>query len=399
MNVSAWRLAAPYAAAAMLGGACAGAVAIAPALAATGASQSVPAQSVPAQRSLDSVSCVSRLSCVAVGQRVTTSNRDLNFAESWNGSKWRTLPQPPSPGSLDGLLAVSCTGPTACIAVGGYVEGTKPSARSLALAERWNGRAWTVLPVRDPGPSINLLTTVSCTAADSCVAVGWYGSGDLSPLLAEHWNGSSWQLMKTKATPTVQWSGLSCATAASCVAVGSSQGPGSTAGLVTAVWNGAAWQPADAPAPAGRFVGLASVSCASAAGCIAVGNYVTIAGAPKTLAEAWNGRRWRELAALTPAGTRGGAGLHGVWCVRPDSCVAIGGADQVLLSEEWNGHAWRMTRAKGEPGTDVASNLLGISCWQARGCMAVGDYFGLSGVVYPLAEDWNGTAWRLLPAG
>ena len=43
----------------------------------------------------------------------------------------------------------------------------------------------------------------------------------------------------------------------------------------------------------------------------------------------------------------------------------------------------------------AARELLGVSCVTARNCLAVGiDRDALKGAGGPLAETWNGTAWR-----
>jgi hypothetical protein len=356
--------------------------------------------SVPAQLSLNGVSCVSASDCVAVGQRVTTANRDLTFAEGWNGRRWQVLPQPPSPGSMDSLAAVSCASRSACMAVGSYETITptkpKPHVQFLNLAELWNGRAWKLLATPEHGTG-NQLTGVSCTAPGRCVAVGW----SLAGTIAESWNGSLWRLMPTpNPAPEIVLNSVSCATRTDCVTVGGEgfgDGP-----LVAEVWNGRSWQVRDPRNPSSIVDALASVSCPSPAGCTAVGNYLTPPGVnspslPKTLAEAWDGKSWRILDAITPAGTKAGAGLHGVACVKASSCLAIGGADEGLLSEQWNGHAWRLTSApRQQPLNVAATNLFGIACWQASRCMTVGDYFGASQVIYPLAEEWNGTTWRVV---
>jgi hypothetical protein len=375
----------------------------APAMAVTG--RTPAAVKVPAEHSLAGVSCVSGINCMAVGQRVTTADRDLNFADSWNGAHWQAGRQPASPGKLDSLSAVSCTTRSACMAVGSYLagvkKGEKKSGRLVTLADSWNGRSWTQLATLNPSKTANLLAGVSCVSARSCAVVGDYGNSQAEDqFLAEHWNGSRWQPMKTTGvTPTVIWDSVSCPAAGSCVAVSYSPSMGSSPQLYTRVWNGAIWRIVTAPAPPNTYAALASVSCARPGSCVAVGNYLTAAGAPRTLAEAWNGTSWRVLAALTPPGTRAGAGLHGIWCLQSGSCIAVGGADAALIGERWNGHAWHYTTPPRQPGKNVSSNLSGIACWQARGCMAVGDYFGASQIVYPLAESWNGTSWQLALGG
>jgi hypothetical protein len=73
---------------------------------------------------------------------------------------------------------VSCSGPSACIAVGLYdTPEPYPQIRTAyqTLIESWNGSAWSIVP--SPNASqINLLLGVSCSSSSTCTAVGYYGS-------------------------------------------------------------------------------------------------------------------------------------------------------------------------------------------------------------------------------
>jgi hypothetical protein len=60
----------------------------------------------------------------------------------------------------------------ACVAVGSYFHGRTDG---LTLAGHFNGVRWTVQPTpHPPGGQDNELTSVSCTSATRCVAVGDY---------------------------------------------------------------------------------------------------------------------------------------------------------------------------------------------------------------------------------
>jgi hypothetical protein len=87
------------------------------------------------------------------------------LAERWNGSQWSIIPTIAPNGSA--LLAVSCTSGTACTAVG-YQPGRR--LFRLPLVERWNGSRWSIqrialpkllLHERPPGGT-NQLGAVSC---------------------------------------------------------------------------------------------------------------------------------------------------------------------------------------------------------------------------------------------
>ena len=76
-------------------------------------------------------------------------------------------------------------------------RGLGPAGISRPLAERWNGHAWVIQPALHPaGASLSELNAVSCATATSCLAVGTIpavGSSMGTPL-AESWDGSAWTL-------------------------------------------------------------------------------------------------------------------------------------------------------------------------------------------------------------
>jgi hypothetical protein len=73
---------------------------------------------------------------MAVGSDDNAAGAEQATAQEWNGTAWRLLTAG-SPAGNDQLTGVSCTGPSACMAVGVTWEGAVEST----LAERWNGRA------------------------------------------------------------------------------------------------------------------------------------------------------------------------------------------------------------------------------------------------------------------
>ena len=151
-----------------------------------------------------SVSCPSASFCMAVGTD-DIGGTIGSLAEQWNGSSWVIESTPAL--HTAGLFGVSCRSATLCTAVGEYYHGYG----FVTLAERWNGTSWTVQSTPNPpGSPTNsvALTSVDCTAASSCMAMGG--------TFAEHWNGTKWKLLTVPVTLT----SVSCVTGASCVAVG-----------------------------------------------------------------------------------------------------------------------------------------------------------------------------------
>jgi hypothetical protein len=73
------------------------------------------------------------------------------------------------------------------------------------LAERWDGRRWTIQAL--PKVGNGGLSGVACTSTRACIAVG-----NLSPgLIALSWNGRRWAIQKNQATQDE--AGVACASA------------------------------------------------------------------------------------------------------------------------------------------------------------------------------------------
>jgi hypothetical protein len=330
----------------------------------------VPAVPGALSSELASVSCVSRRSCIAVGSYRSNSvgNPVFTLAEEWDGTTWKLLATAASPADSN-LSGISCASAVSCVAVG--QNGGPPSA----LAERWDGHTWQVLAAASlPGAKSSSLSGVSCVSVLRCMATGGYVPAHGEQIfLAERWNGSAWQLTKTPEDPGEGPLGaVSCAAAASCMAVG----------IALAVqWNGSTWQARRTL----RFDSLSGVSCTGPTRCMAVGSYVNAAGRRLTLAERWNGRSWRVIQPLTPAGVDN---LASVSCVSATFCVAVAtGPLEQSFAEKWDGRRWRMLAG-------LPDGVTSVSCATTTSCVAVGGPPGQFGRA--LAAIWNGRTWRIL---
>jgi hypothetical protein len=220
--------------------------------------------------------------------------------------------------------------------------------------------------------------------------------------------GSAWKVEPTPnpAGATInELSAVSCTSGRACTAVGSRAASLSSRTFTLAErWNGTRWRIQHTILPKGAESGtLFGVSCASATACTAVGSaFDKAAGRSVNLAEAWNGTSWRVRAIPNPKGSTGGS-LHGVSCTSRRACTAVGNygnaAGRVLaVAERWNGTTWRL-QAVPKP---ASTEFFGVSCSAARACTAVGYHTG-TGDAQPFAEEWNGTRWRIqavpLPRG
>jgi hypothetical protein len=160
-----------------------------------------------------------------------------------------------------------------------------------------------------------------------------------------------------------------------------------------------------------QFTGI---SCASARNCTATGGYSDPEGnAAGTFTEHWNGRRWTIQSTTptsneirSPAARKLPTPPGGPWVVacvpgrfrhhRPSNCTAVGTAtdestgNQFTVAEHWNGRTWTSEVMPSVPA--IAVNLGGISCPSARHCFFVGSYYsgGAAPFFFPLTEQWNG---------
>jgi len=333
-------------------------------------------------------SCARARACIAVGDRAGGTGPFVAFAETWNGTSWRLLATPtPVGASFAQLVSVSCSAANACTAVGSYAPSF---GRDIPLAERWNGSRWKIQAAPRPaGAAPARLLSVSCSAASACTAVGTYvllGPRDIP--FAEAWNGARWKILPVPspaAANSADLTGISCRQANVCTAVGAYTNRSFTSLTLAERWNGTRWRIQASPNRAGAAgSGLSEVSCSSARACTAAGSS-SISGSERTLAEAWNGTRWRIQATPNPAGATS-SGLSAVSCSSAGACTAVG-AD---FAERWNGTRWTL-QVTPNPGHAV---LGGVSCPSRSTCIAVGRHQdGLS--ILTLAEAWNGTSWRI----
>jgi hypothetical protein len=259
---------------------------------------------ISAQDQLNSVSCVSRTACVAVGEIPDpTSPGGSPLAVRWNGSTWSQDATPsPSPTHSGVLNAVSCTSRSFCVAVGRWGTGPFP------LVERWNGSRWSLQ--HDPGR--HELNAISCTSPTACLAVG--------ATRVDRWNGARWIRESLGRGRMSGLSSVSCSSADSCLAAGwRPQGggwpPKGGFGAATALWNGRRWA-LQRPVH-WRGLSVSGVSCVSATSCWLAGDSYD------AHIEHWDGTAWSVQRTPHPPGDAGSE-LVSLSCGKTTGCVAVG---------------------------------------------------------------------------
>lgn len=343
---------------------------------------------------LEAVSCVASAICMAVG----SATSGYLVGEVWDSRGWTPAPMPHVPDAR--LTSVSCTSSAACTAVGQIVKAGPP----LALALLWRTGKWALQALPSPhGAPTTELSGVSCTSTTSCSAIGYYdtASSSIDVPFSESWNGAVWSLafvpIVKGALDTFMY-GITCTTAAQCLAVGYTILPGATRTL-TEQWSGKNWVIQTTPNPLSPLpTTLNAVACTSASSCDAVGDYESPASPADqiSLGEQWNGSRW---AAELAADGLVSADLVGLSCTG-SACMAVGSFDPTsttrdALAESWNGSKWSIVTAVAP--TNVAAELTAVSCTTASSCMAVGRYENTAGNWVALAEQWDGKSWTTVP--
>src|SRR5580704_3791374 len=283
----------------------------------------------------------------------------------------------------------------------GIVTAGAAQASQLSTAA---GSGWKVERTPNlPSAGINEFSAVSCDSGRACTAVGSHAASLSSPgfTLAARWNGTSWRIQRTilpKGAASSTFTGVSCASATACTAVGAAIGKTSRRSVNLAeAWNGTSWRVQAIPTPKGSTgSSLFAVSCTSPSACTAAGNYDNAAGRVLAVAERWNGKAWRIQPIPRPAKV---TQLFGVSCPAARACTAVGyqntgTGDAQPLAEAWNSTKWHV-QAVPLPHKAPGGALSAVSCTSPSACTATGTNFSTTGPT--LAERWNGKYWRVQP--
>lgn len=213
------------------------------------------------------------------------------LAALWNGSSWNIIPTAPvdSP-SFSGVVALNATD---AWAVGTYNGQTSPAA----LVEHWNGTQWSQVPVDYPkGTIATYLNGITALSASDLWAVGSVDYGSSSPIstLVEHWNGKKWKL-DTAPSPGPTQNVLNSVTRIPNTNALWAVGRTETQSLIEYL-NGKKWSVVSAPGIGQLF----AVTALSAQSAWAVGSYYDGQN-DKTLILHWNGTAWNVVSSPNPS--------------------------------------------------------------------------------------------------
>lgn len=343
------------------------------------------------------VKCAASNDCWAVGY----TGDGLTLVEHWDGNSWAVSASPSPGGQRNRLYAVTCTSESNCWAVG-LTHDDALGSHDQTLVEHWDGSAWSVVSSANSNTSpVSVLTAISCTNTDDCMAAGYQGANGATQPLFEHWDGSAWMIVSA-ANPSgaqyVNLHDLTCYAATDCTAVGESSAgvyDPNTGDYIYQIliehWNGTSWSIVPAPNSGPNESNyLLGVTCTSSSQCWAVG-YAQSLGFEQPVIEQWNGVAWTMTTASTN-GTNFNL-LYAVTCSGTAHCFAVGNHEQNTRGLEWDGNSWSVVPSDSAEGGGLLDMLQGVACPSAADCWAVG-----AGGGPPFIQHWNGNSWTIFPS-
>jgi hypothetical protein len=300
----------------------------------------------------------------------------------------------PNDGANTSFYGSAASSSTDVWAVGSFYNGRTDSAR----IEHWNGSTWAVTPSPRIGSSY-LQEAVTLSPSDAW-AVGYAVPGSVGQTLAEHWDGTNWKVVASPSPSTIAnyLVDVSAVSPDDVWAVGYDINSHGVYRTLIEHWDGTAWSLVPSPNVGSKDNLLNGVSAVSASNVWAVGSWTTSTGAARTLAEHWDGVRWRVVPSPSPSSTSNA--LNGVVALSSTDVWAGGssysGTDNVTLVEHWNGTRWSQVFT---PNVASSGNVINAMAAGASGDVwSVGYYYNTVGtrVFETLTEHWDGATWTLV---
>jgi hypothetical protein len=204
----------------------------------------------------------------------------------------------------------------------GVCVSIRPNGENQSLIEHWDGTAWSIVvpPIASPD---NVLNAVTCVSASDCWAVGYSDNDATSPqTLIERWDGTAGQIVTSPNASSPGnvvpqdniLSGVTCASASDCWAVGRYLNESSDGETLIEHWDGTSWTNASSPnpnlGPASRNA-LYGVTCPSASECWTAGFFTNSNNSFRTLALRYTVEAVRLTSAVSRK-THGSAGTFDI---------------------------------------------------------------------------------------
>jgi len=229
----------------------------------------------------------------AVGFSILGRHSHGTLIEHWNGSAWSVNSSLVVTGSAAQLNGVVDLSPANAWAVG------KGSGGSLLA--HWNGSAWSSVTIPDPDFSPGADESISASSATDIWVVGTTVNTTTGTTSAEalHFNGTAWAVvpMQQPGTNTPTIGAVTAISATNAWAVGEDIGATSAIGGSTLIehYNGTSWSIVPSPTR-GADPGLTGVAARGSGDVYAVGNNLPSinGGVVQGLILRWNGSTWSQ---------------------------------------------------------------------------------------------------------
>jgi hypothetical protein len=311
-----------------------------------------------------------------------------------------------------GVLSLSCPSPGNCAAGGDYTDGGRHQQGFVVSARNGSwGQAVEVPGLAAVNEDGNAeVTSVSCGSPGYCAAGGYYGNHGSNYVvtsgrgfLVTEKSGSWSQAIEVPGLAALNQGGkaevssVSCTSAGSCEAVGFYRdGNRNQQGFFVVSEQNGVWGTAQEVAASlnigpGTGAGVDTVSCASAGNCSAGGQYVGRSDDQAFVINEVNGF-WS--AAQKVAGTMsvsGGSETTSVSCASPGNCSAgvtwdPGGYNAAFLVGEKDGAWGAAIQVPGLGKVARDAYLNSVSCASAGNCAAGGQYEGAGSGAFVVRE-------------
>jgi hypothetical protein len=222
-----------------------------------------------ATSTLNAISCTSVQWCIAAGSYTDSAGNGHALFDTLSNGSWSTASAPdPTGATYVDVESLSCSSSTSCLAVGYW--GTSDTT-AYALLETFNGSTWTASTL---GSGSDVMRSLSCPAPTSCMAVGYNTSGQG---VTETLTDGTWTqgLIPIPAgTSENGFVGVSCSPdITSCVALGGYRQPAGNSTPDTQIETLASgvWTPTLGIDPSTGYGFPFALACPSITSCVGVG--------------------------------------------------------------------------------------------------------------------------------
>jgi hypothetical protein len=262
------------------------------------------------------------------------------------------------------------------------------------------GAKWAITSGADLPNETSQLLSVSCVTATFCVGVGQDVLNHVESPLVAIYNNGTWIARALRSGPWASaqshLSSISCLSAAFCVALGTIDRPSGADPVIAAKFNGARitsatltnWTRTVVAAGGLGHRPAVALSCASTVHCVGT---ASAQSGRATLVETLVGTLWH--ASVLPQGkTEPVLFIDSISCGDGAHCVAGGHTASRPVIDQLVGAAWsQVPLARNSAG--APANVTAVSCRTALVCRAVGTYsqFGATGsfVARGLSGHWS----------